>query len=563
MDSNKQTEAVFKSSRTDVDPVSGNEVPPGATAEEVRDDIPAMLSENEYVVPADVVRYFGVRFFEDLRNKAKEDMVELEEGGRIGGEPIEDGGDDLPFDISELSVIDEPDEEAEVGFYGGGSVIDPDVAKMKTPDFLGGIGSLFGSGDEYKTFKNAAGLIMNVRFVNGKPMSYIPPGYVEQGTATEEAAAAVTTEAPAPTVRSTNTELGDGPGNEGNTPVGRSAAKANTTEQAPSVSSNNSSVVGKSMYDGKTAAELSDIAGRLSKADKISDAVSFASPVVGLAGAVANKAQNQAVARAAQTGYNTATNPQEKAKFAEVFNQVTTGGKAKGSGILGGGGLMGGGGTLGDSNNDGSIGFGDTALGDALGFDGKIGIQGDSIADSFQGSRRTGGTGKKSSDLSSTTKSNKTSSTTTSGKTGGTSNSGSTGKGFFGGYTSIADTVDGGGPGASGDKIVCTAMNQSYGFGSYRQAIWLKYSKDHMTKEHEVGYHKIFMPLVHKAYNSGENNNMLLRRVLENIARHRTADIRAETQGKKRDLIGRMYRAILEPTCYLVGLLSKDKSNGT
>ena len=413
MDRNKQTEAVFKSSRTDVDPVSGNEVPPGATAEEVRDDIPAMLSENEYVVPADVVRYFGVRFFEDLRNKAKEDMVELEEGGRIGGEPIEDDSDDLPFDISELEVVDEPDEEAEVGYFPGGLVTDPDVAKMQTPDFLGGTSAFGGSGDEYKTFKNAAGLIMNVRFVNGKPMSYIPPGYEEQGTATEEAAASVTTPPSAPTVRSTSTGGGDGPANEGNAPVGRAAAEANATEQAPSISSNNSSVVGESMYDGKTATELSDIAGRLSKTDTVTDAVSFVSPVVGLAGAVAGKAQNQAVARAAQTGYNTATDPQEKAKFAEVFNQVTTGGKAKGSGILGGGGLMGGGGTLGDSNNDGSIGFGDTALGDLLGFDGKIGIQGDSIADSFQGSRRTGGTGKKSADLSSTTKSSEPSSTST------------------------------------------------------------------------------------------------------------------------------------------------------
>lgn len=564
MDRNEQTEAVFKSSRTDVDPVSGNEVPPGATAEEVRDDIPAMLSENEYVVPADVVRYFGVRFFEDLRNKAKDGMVELEEGGRIGGEPIEDEGDDLPFDVSELTVIDEQDGEAEVGFADGGVVVDPTVGQMQTPDFLRDFG---GPGDEYKTFKNDAGLIMNVRFVNGKPMSYIPPGYKEQGVAAEEVAPEVT----APTITKPVAAEG-GPANEGNTPVGRAASEANTTEKASSTSSNNSSVVGESMYDGKTAAELSDIAGKLSKADTVTDAVSFVSPVVGLAGAVAGKAQNQAVARAAQTGYYAATNPQEKAKFAEVFNQVTTGGKAKGSGILGGGGLMGGGGTLGDSNNDGSIGFGDTALGDLLGFDGKVGIQGDSIADSLQGSRRTGGTGKLSADLSSTTKSNTSSSkstasssksNTSTSKGNSTSTNASTGKGFFGGYTSIADTVDGGGPGASGDKIVCTAMNQSYGFGSYRQAIWLKYSKDHMTKEHEVGYHKIFMPLVHKAYNSGENNNMLLRRVLENIARHRTADIRAETQGKKRDFIGRMYRAVLEPTCYLVGLLSKDKSNGT
>ena len=38
------------------DPVSGNDVPSGSLQEEVRDDIPAMLSEGEFVFPADVVR---------------------------------------------------------------------------------------------------------------------------------------------------------------------------------------------------------------------------------------------------------------------------------------------------------------------------------------------------------------------------------------------------------------------------------------------------------------------------------------------------------------------------
>ena len=194
MDQSNQTEAVFKSSRTEVDPVSGNEVPPGAMAEEVRDDVPAMLSEGEYVVPADVLRYFGVKFFEDLKDKAKGELVELEEGGRIGGEPIEDDMDDLPFDVSELSVVE--DEEGDVqGFATGGVVIDPNVANMQTPDFLSGTSAFGGSGDEYKTFKNDAGLIMNVRFVNGKPMSYIPPGYKEQGVAAEEVAPEVTTPA--------------------------------------------------------------------------------------------------------------------------------------------------------------------------------------------------------------------------------------------------------------------------------------------------------------------------------------------------------------------------------
>ena len=76
-----------------VDPVSGNEVPPGVGPEAVRDDVKANLSEGEYVVPADVVKYFGVAHFEKLRDKAKEGMQEFSSAGRIGGEaPKEDMG---------------------------------------------------------------------------------------------------------------------------------------------------------------------------------------------------------------------------------------------------------------------------------------------------------------------------------------------------------------------------------------------------------------------------------------------------------------------------------------
>jgi len=87
-----------------IDPVSGNEIPPGSTAKEVRDDIPAMLSEGEYVVPADVLKFYGLRFFEGLRNKAKIEMAMLEEDGRMGGQPTPEG-DDLTED--EMRLLDE------------------------------------------------------------------------------------------------------------------------------------------------------------------------------------------------------------------------------------------------------------------------------------------------------------------------------------------------------------------------------------------------------------------------------------------------------------------------
>jgi len=99
---NKQMEMAFmqqgglKDDGMRQDPVSGNEIPNGSMASEVRDDIPAQLSEGEYVVPADVVRFFGVKFFEDLRSEAKMGLQSMEANGRIGGEPV-------PMETGELS----------------------------------------------------------------------------------------------------------------------------------------------------------------------------------------------------------------------------------------------------------------------------------------------------------------------------------------------------------------------------------------------------------------------------------------------------------------------------
>jgi hypothetical protein len=107
---------------------------------------------------------------------------------------------------------------------------------------------------------------------------------------------------------------------------------------------------------------------------------------------------------------------------------------------------------------------------------------------------------------------------------------------------------------SGGGKIVCTAMNKEYGFGSFRQAIWLAQSKD-LDPAYEKGYHRLFLPLVNYAYKAGEKNALqrILRGVLEHIARHRTADIWKQKRSKKRDTYGMIYRAILEPICYVVG----------
>ena len=104
----------------------------------------------------------------------------------------------------------------------------------------------------------------------------------------------------------------------------------------------------------------------------------------------------------------------------------------------------------------------------------------------------------------------------------------------------------GGGSSGGGGKIVCTMMNESYGFGSFRNKIWLRHSKN-LAPEYQIGYHRIFLPLVKKA-----KTNKVLKKILEHIAIHRTIDIRQEERNKIH-LLGRVYRTILEPICYWVG----------
>jgi len=94
-----------------MDDHSGNEVPAGSKDEEVRDDIPALLSEGEYVVPADVVRYHGLKTFEELRCEAKHALGLMAMHDRISMVD-EDTKEPVEYDIEEK---DAPEvEKAEV-----------------------------------------------------------------------------------------------------------------------------------------------------------------------------------------------------------------------------------------------------------------------------------------------------------------------------------------------------------------------------------------------------------------------------------------------------------------
>ena len=101
------------------DPVSGNEIPPGSMANEVRDDVDAKLSDGEYVVPANVVRFFGVKFFEDLRTQAMQGLSAMEANGRIGGEPVPS---DMPMQDQMAGMTEEDTQMLQSMMNEGGYV---------------------------------------------------------------------------------------------------------------------------------------------------------------------------------------------------------------------------------------------------------------------------------------------------------------------------------------------------------------------------------------------------------------------------------------------------------
>ena len=89
------------------DPVSGNDVPVGSTQEEVRDDIPAQLSEGEFVLPADVVRYHGLEKIMELRDEAKAGLAKMEAMGQMGNSEEATLPDDVPFSMDDLELEDD------------------------------------------------------------------------------------------------------------------------------------------------------------------------------------------------------------------------------------------------------------------------------------------------------------------------------------------------------------------------------------------------------------------------------------------------------------------------
>ena len=126
-----------------IDEVSGNDVPTGSTREEVRDDIPAQLSEGEFVLPADVVRYHGLEKIMALRDEAKQGLAKMEAMGQMGNSEEATLPDDIPFDIDDLDMEDEDESQqmAEGGYIlvGGKPMPVPRIGGQPLNMQVGGV----------------------------------------------------------------------------------------------------------------------------------------------------------------------------------------------------------------------------------------------------------------------------------------------------------------------------------------------------------------------------------------------------------------------------------------
>jgi hypothetical protein len=114
----------------------------------------------------------------------------------------------------------------------------------------------------------------------------------------------------------------------------------------------------------------------------------------------------------------------------------------------------------------------------------------------------------------------------------------------------MRNVAESGDPGGNKGKIVCTMMNESYGFGSFRNKIWMKFHGN-IAPEYQKGYHKLFLPLVNYAKQKGITNK-IIKNILEHIAVHSTIDMRQTLRGKRHTL-GRLYRKVILPLCYWAG----------
>ena len=585
-----QTEMAFMENADEtVDPVSGNDVPPGSLPEEVRDDIDAKLSEGEYVVPADVVRYYGVKFFENLRTKAKQGLQQMDEDGRIGGEPTSEMS--LPFDISELEVEDDDGMRMAVGglvaayavggytgvgsSFGGYSgytgykpydpTVQPVTTSTPTPTPVATTTAApVNTGSQLKTYYDKMGNPVSVMFINGQPQQSL------QG---------LTTSNP-------NASGDSGPVNVNlNNPLVNDPVSSGTSARQE-VDKDNLLNMDSDQLDSYIATQMGKGEGIMERIvpGLVGAAVSTINPLAGLAvgqGMVSRSnlkglenaevalkvmesrfgsSENKDVA-AARALQKQRIEEQRKGGLAdELLSKLYNNADARAKAIL-------------ESpissateRDETKKAFSKSAVAPSqqpkytrskaeellgvktpsLRVETRASDGREAVANSKDPSQYNWEDVNRLRSHDSAANRNKLAQWNREVEAGNAKTGSSKG-------------VGGGGEGS--DKIVCTAMNEAYGFGSFRNKIWLTHSAKHLTKAHQVGYHTLFLPLINLGY---KKDYKFIRACLENIARHRTSDIYYQSKGSKRDTLGRIYRFTLEPLCYIVGkiVLLKGNKNG-
>ena len=194
------------------DPVSGHDKPVGSLPEEVRDDVPALLSEGEFVVPADVVRYIGLDKLMQLRDEAKQGLARMEEIGQMGNGEEVAGSNNLHGGVDIDAMIDAVGTDADdyAKYNEGGDVV-PESLQYEAPDPQDSVVPTYtapqqqavpvasahaGSGmsladyygsqqvPEYKEvmYIGPNGERISITFLNGKPIDPIPDGFYPEGS---------------------------------------------------------------------------------------------------------------------------------------------------------------------------------------------------------------------------------------------------------------------------------------------------------------------------------------------------------------------------------------------
>lgn len=121
------------------DQVSGNPIPLGSSPENVRDDIEAMISEGEYVLPAHVVSWHGLKHIQMMQSEAEMGLMSMEMGGLIHHAEEKSSGEgatDPEVSDEGNSEQEEAEEEIEASEEIPSEEMDIEVATVEVDDQL-------------------------------------------------------------------------------------------------------------------------------------------------------------------------------------------------------------------------------------------------------------------------------------------------------------------------------------------------------------------------------------------------------------------------------------------